>query len=77
MKDEKNLGLQGQTFSVSFSSFYFKKDALTDSHLTVTLQIVNNNCRSVSSIGFVHVQMILQQVCYSSDDEIEHDFIAG
>jgi hypothetical protein len=35
-----------------FSCFNFIKQALSVSHLTVTLRMMSNNCRSVSSIGF-------------------------
>jgi hypothetical protein len=47
--------------------------ALVVSHLTVTLQMISNNRRSFSSIGAVRVRLILQQVCYSLDEEIKRD----
>ncbi len=47
--------------------------ALVVSHLTVTLQMISNNQRSFSSIGAVHVKFILQQVCYSLDEELKRD----
>jgi hypothetical protein len=56
-----------------FSYFNFKKQALSVSHLTATLRMMSNNPRSVSSIGFVHVRLILQYVCYSLDEEIDQD----
>jgi hypothetical protein len=37
--------------------------------------MMSNNRRLVSSIGFVNVQLILQQVCYSPDEEINHDIL--
>jgi hypothetical protein len=40
--------------------FNLKKQALSVSHLTVTLQMMSNNRSSGSSIGFVHVRLILQ-----------------
>jgi hypothetical protein len=45
------------------------------SPLKVTLRMMSNNRRSVSSISFVHVRLILKQVCYSPDEEIDHDVI--
>jgi hypothetical protein len=45
------------------------------SPLKVTLRMMSNNRRSVSSISFVHVRLILQQVCYSPDEEINCDVI--
>jgi hypothetical protein len=51
----------------------FLKQALPVSHLTVTLRMMSNNRRSVSSIIFVHVWSILQEVSYSPDEEIDRD----
>jgi hypothetical protein len=47
--------------------------ALAVFHLTVTLRMKSNNQRSFSSIGAVHVRFILQQVCYSLDEELKRD----
>jgi hypothetical protein len=47
--------------------------ALAVSHLTVTLRMISHNRRSLSSIGAVHVRFILQQVCYSLDEELKRD----
>jgi hypothetical protein len=47
--------------------------ALAVSHLTVTPQMISNNQRSFSSIGAVHVKFILQQECYSLDEELKRD----
>ncbi len=47
--------------------------ALAVYHLTFTRQMISNNPRSFSSIGAVHVRFILQQVCYSLDEELERD----
>ncbi len=47
--------------------------ALAVSHLTVALRMISNNQRSFSSIGAVHVKFILQQVCYSLDEELNRD----
>jgi hypothetical protein len=46
---------------------------LSVSHLTVTLRMMSNNRRLVSSIGFVHVRSILSKVSYSPDEEINRD----
>jgi hypothetical protein len=51
----------------------FKKQALSVSHSTVSLRMMSNNRRSFSSIGFVHVQSILQEVSYSPVEEIDRD----
>jgi hypothetical protein len=56
-----------------FSSFWRNFHVLAVSPLTVTLQMMSNNCRSFSSISVVLVQFILHLVCYSSDEELEHD----
>jgi hypothetical protein len=57
-----------------FSCFYNKKkQALSVSYLTVALCMMSNNRRSVSSIGFVNIRLILQQVCYSPDEEVLDD----
>jgi len=47
--------------------------ALLVSHSTVTLRMMSNNRRSVSSIGFVHVRSILYEVSYCPDEEIDRD----
>jgi hypothetical protein len=47
--------------------------ALAVSHLAVTLRMISNNRRSFSLSGAVHVRFILQQVCYSLDEELERD----
>jgi hypothetical protein len=47
--------------------------ALAVSHLTVTLRMISNNQRSFSSIGAVNVRFILQQECYSLDEELKRD----
>jgi hypothetical protein len=47
--------------------------ALAVSPLTVTLRMMSNNRRSFSSIGPEHVKFILQQVCYSLDEELKRD----
>ncbi len=52
--------------------FHILKNLLV-SHLTVTLRMMSNNRRSVSSIGIVHVQWILQKARYSPDKEIDCD----
>jgi hypothetical protein len=62
MKDQKNLGLPEHIFIAFLCHFHViicKQQALSVSHLIVTLRMMSNNCRSVSSIGFVHVQSIL------------------
>jgi hypothetical protein len=56
MKDQKNLGLPEHiciAFWCHFHVLICKKLALLVSHLTVTLRMMSNNRRSVSSIGFV------------------------
>ncbi len=62
MKDQKNLGLPGHILMLyeAINVLILKKRALLVSHLTVTLRMMSNNRRSVSSIGFVHVRFILQ-----------------
>jgi hypothetical protein len=47
--------------------------ALAVSHLTATLRMISNKRRSFSSIGAVHVRFILQQVCFSLDEELKRD----
>jgi hypothetical protein len=77
MKNQKNFGLQaGAYFNASSCHFHvliLKKQALSVSHLTVTLLMIPNNRRLVSFIGFVHERLILQWVCYSPDEEIDRD----
>jgi hypothetical protein len=76
MKDQKNLGLPEHIFTAFWCHFHViicKKQALLVSHLTVTLQMMSNNSRSVSSIGFVHVRSVLYEVSYSPDEEIDCD----
>jgi hypothetical protein len=76
MKDQKNLGLPEHIFIAFLCHFHVlicKKQALPVSHLTVTLLMRSNNRRSVSSIGFVHVRSILEEVSYSPDEEIHRD----
>jgi hypothetical protein len=62
MKDPKNLGLPEHiclAFLCHFHVLICKKEALSVYHLTITLRMMNNNRRLVSSIGFVYVQSIL------------------
>ncbi len=76
MKDQKNLGLPEHIVFAFWCHFYVlicTKQALSVSHLTVTLLMMSNNRRSVSSIGFVHVRSILEEVSYSPDEEIDRD----
>ncbi len=47
--------------------------ALAVSHLTFTLRLMSNNSRLFASIGAVQVRFILQQICYSPDEELKHD----
>ncbi len=46
-------------FDAIFMFLCFKQ-AFSVSHMIVTLQMMSNNRSSVSSIGFVHVQLILK-----------------
>ncbi len=48
------------SFWQNFHVLFIKKHALVVSHLRVTLQMMSNNCRSLSFIGFLLVQFILQ-----------------
>jgi hypothetical protein len=80
MKDQKNFELPEliwNAFCCHFHVLNLKKHALSLSHLTVTLWLMSNNCRSASSIGFVHTQLILQWVYYSPDEEIDCDITCG
>ncbi len=75
MIDLKNVELAEHIFSPFLCHFHVliqKMPALAVSHLTVTLRMMSNNQRSFSSIGAVHVKLI-QQVCYSLDEELKHD----
>ncbi len=47
--------------------------ALAVSYVQDTLRMISNNRRSFSSNGTVQVQFILQEVCYSPDEELEQD----
>ncbi len=53
MEDQKNLGFQSIFLTLCDVIFMiqFKKTHLVVSYLTVTLRIMSNNHRSVSSIG--------------------------
>jgi hypothetical protein len=76
MKDQKNLGLPEHIFIAFLCHIHVlicKKQALSVSHLTVILRMMSNNRRSVSSIGFVHIRLILYEVSYSPDEEIDRD----
>ncbi len=58
----KELRIAGAYFYWVWFHFHVlicKKQALSVAHLTVTLRMMSNNRRSVSSIGFVHVRSIL------------------
>jgi hypothetical protein len=46
-------------FDEIFMFYFLKEHALAVSHLGVTLQMMSNNRRSFSSIGFVLVRFIL------------------
>jgi hypothetical protein len=62
MKDQKNLELPELIFIAFLCHFHvliIKKQALVVSLLRVTLRLMSNNRRSVSSIGSVHVPSIL------------------
>jgi hypothetical protein len=62
-KRSKELRIAGAyfyCFFMPFSCSIVKKLALSVSHLTVTRWMMSNNCRSVLSISFVHVWLILQ-----------------
>jgi hypothetical protein len=68
MKDQKNLGLLEHIFIAFRCHLHVlicKKQALSVSHLTVTLRMMSSNRRSVSSISF--------EVIYSPDEEIDRD----
>ncbi len=72
----KELRIAGAYFYCFWCHFHVlicKKEALSVSHLTVTLRMMRNNCRSVSSIGFLHVWSILSEVSYYPDEEIYRD----
>jgi hypothetical protein len=77
MKDQKNLQSLPEhifiAFWCHFTVLIVLKQALPVSHLTVTLWMMSNNRRSVSSIVFVHVRSILQELSYSPDEEIDRD----
>ncbi len=59
----RELRIAGAYFYAFWCHFHViickKKQALSVSHLTVTLRMMSNNHRLVSSIGFVHVRSIL------------------
>jgi hypothetical protein len=61
--DLKKLGLAEHIFKSIQCHFMFgfeNKHGLAVSNLTVTLQMMSNNHRSFSSIGVVHVRLIIQ-----------------
>jgi hypothetical protein len=60
-------------FLMPFLFLNTKMHALAVSYLQVTLQMVSNNRRSFFFNGSVQVQFILQEACYSPDEELEHD----